>query len=75
MKAMLCVFCGCHLEADADESLCECAEDHIKQAHPSTLLDHDVIRRIVATHAYKMGYVAPYEGGPGPDEEFGLEPY
>ena len=75
MRAMLCGLCGCHLEATEDEQLCECAEDHIEQAHPATRVDHQMMRRIVATHAYKMGYVAPYAGTTGPDEEFGLEPY
>ena len=72
---MLCGSCGCHLEAAEDERLCECVEAHLKHDHPATLVDHEVIRRIVAAHAFKMEYATPYAGTTDPDEEFGLEPY
>ncbi len=75
MKAMRCVSCGCHLEAAEDKRLCEFVEDHLKHDHQAKLVEREVIRQIVAAHAFKMEYAMPYAGTTAPDEEFGLEPY
>ena len=74
MKAMLCG-CGQRLEAIGDNGLVGEALAHYRWVHGMAVVDGENIRRIVEENAYGLEYVAPYAGGHGPDEEFGLEPY
>jgi predicted small metal-binding protein len=69
--------CNCHhsLRADDDEGLVEVALDHMRQHHPAAPVEVESIRKIISTRSYDIEYVVVYEGGYGPEEEFGLEPY
>lgn len=74
-KAMLCG-CGQRLEATDEDGLMVEVRGHRRLEHPAAALaDEEQVRQVVGTHTYKVEYVAPYAGGEGPDEEFGLEPY
>lgn len=76
-NGMIAVLCGCgrRLEADEDERLCERVVAHLKRDHLAAHVDRGLVRGMVATRGYKIGYVKAYPNGSGPDEEFGLEPY
>ena len=74
MRVLLCG-CGRRLEADEDERLCDQVVSHLKRDHLTPYIDYEVAREIVTSRAYKMEYSMVYTNGPGPDEEFGLEPY
>ena len=74
-EAMLCG-CGKRLEAPDKDGLVVEVLAHRSQVHPAAgLAAEEQVRQFVGTHTYKVEYVAPYAGGDGPDEEFGLEPY
>jgi hypothetical protein len=75
LRAMLCCYCRCHLEAADDEHLREVIRDHLQREHLALPFDEERIREIVAAHAYDLEYAVVYAGGTAPDEEFGAEPY
>jgi predicted small metal-binding protein len=78
MRALLCSsLCNCYrsLKAADDEELVGEILDHIRRNHPAVPLDEAQVREIVSTRAYELKYVAVYEDGDGPDEEFGPEYY
>lgn len=78
MRAVLCAsLCNCYhsLKAENDEELVEAALEHMRLHHPVASVDEEKVREIVAARAYDIEYVVVYEGGYGPEQEFGLEPY
>lgn len=74
MRALLCN-CHRHLEAADEEDLRKLVLAHLRKDHQASVVDEGRAREIVAVHAYRLEYAAPYADGEGPDEEFGLEPY
>ena len=78
MRALLCSsLCNCYrrLKAADDEELVGEILDHLRRNHPAVPLDEAQVREIVSARAYELKYVAVYEDGDGPDEEFGPEYY
>jgi predicted small metal-binding protein len=78
MRAVLCAsLCNCRhsLRADDEEALVEVALEHMRHNHPDASIDEERIREIISTRSYEIKYVVVYEGGYGPEAEFGVEPY
>jgi hypothetical protein len=75
MRALLC-HCRHRLEAEDDETLFDLVQEHLIRVHPAIPPTEEQVMEIVSTRAYDLEYVpVGYEGGTGPDEEFGSEPY
>ena len=78
MRAVLCAtLCNCRhsLRADDEEVLVEVALEHMRQNHPDASVEEERIRETISTRSYDIEYVVVYEGGYGPEAEFGVEPY
>ena len=78
MRAVLCApLCNCRhsLRADDEEALVEVALEHMRHNHPEAYIEEKRLRETISTRSYDIEYVVVYEGGYGPEAEFGVKPY
>jgi predicted small metal-binding protein len=78
MRAVLCApLCNCRhsLRADDEERLVEVALEHMRRNHPDASVEEERIREIISSRSYDIEYIVVYEGGYGPEAEFGVKSY
>ena len=78
MRALLCRYCGHHLQAEDDEALLDVSRDHLIQEHPTIPPTDEQMSEMVATRAYYyLEYLPVHAGGAyfEEEEEFGPDPY
>src|SRR5215204_1840988 len=74
LSAPLCK-CRHSLRTDDQEALVEGALEHMRHNHPDASVEVERLRETISTRSYDIEYVVVYEGGYGPEAEFGVEPY
>ena len=47
----------------------------MRHNHPEASVEEERLRETISTRSYDIEYVVVYEGGYGPEAEFGVEPY
>ena len=78
MRAVLCpTLCNCRhsLRADDEEALVEVTLEHMRHNHSEASIEEGRLRETISTRSYDIEYVVVYEGGYGPEAEFGVKSY